>query len=275
MVDVKASEQTLWRFNAIPNYVLGVWILRLNGQDQIVRSENYYSSSIKVASIDKNKNSHRKITMTHTLTTCQTASLFVWVKKEARPAEIGALASVFKKSATVLKLKQKLLKCKRSIQLETFNVRTLNRIGIREHRSTHREDTKYHDTSNLWTSLKSLNSIEKIQPKMMVAIFNGNPSTTIISCYKSTNGREETDRIIFYNELSSLVQSIPKHNVLVSGGAMNAQIGKNVNHKFSLHNSSSRNEEHLIDFSLENRLTCRNIKFQKRKKKTMDLHLRK
>ena len=48
---------------------------------------------------------------------------------------------------------------------------------------------------------------------------------------------------------------------------MNAQIGKNVNHKFSLHNSSNRNGEHLIDFTLENRLTCFNTKFHKREGK--------
>ena len=45
---------------------------------------------------------------------------------------------------------------------------------------------------------------------------------------------------------------------------MNAQIGKNVSHKFSLLNSSNRNGEHLADFTLENRLTCLNRKFQKR-----------
>ena len=50
-------------------------------------------------------------------------------KKGACPAEVGAQASVFKKSATELKLKQKLLKCKQTIQIATFNVRTLNRIG--------------------------------------------------------------------------------------------------------------------------------------------------
>ena len=47
----------------------------------------------------------------------------------------------------------------------------------------------------------------------------------------------------------------------------NAQIGKNVNHKFSLHNLSNRNGEHLTDFMLENRLTCLITKFQKRKGK--------
>ena len=213
---------------------------------------------------------------------------------------------MFEKSAT--ELKQKLLKCKRTIQIAIFNVRILNRIGqlpelsasaiyynidiicIEEHRYTHREDIKYHDTGNGWMlatasalknsvnttigdvgmfigpqALKSLNSIEKIQPRMMVATFNGNPSATIISCYSPTNVSEETDLITFYYELSSLVRSIPKHNVLVIVGDMNAQIGKN--HKFSLRNSSNRNGKHLTDFTLENRLTCINTNFLKREGK--------
>ena len=125
-------------------------------------------------------------------------------------------------------------------------------------------------------SRKTLNSMEKIYPRMMVVTFNGNPSETIIFCYNPTNVREETDLIAFYDELSSLVLSIPKHIVLVMSGDMNAQIGKNVNHKFSLHNSSNRNEQHLTGFTLESILTCPNTNFQKKKKRgTIDLHLRK
>ena len=219
------------------------------------------------------------------------------------------LGSVFEKSATELKLKQKLLKCKCTIQIATFNIRIINRIGllqelaalvikndvniicIQEYRYTHSEDIKYQDIGNGWMlatasawknslnamiggvgmliepwALKSLNSIEKIQPKMMVATFNGNPST-IISCYSPTNVNEETDLLAFYNELSSLVCSVLKHNFLVLGGDMNAQIAKNVNHNFSIHNSSNRNGEHLTDFMLENRLTYLNTKFQKREAK--------
>ena len=116
-------------------------------------------------------------------------------------------------------------------------------------------------------ALKSHNRIRKIQPRTMVATFNGNPSATIISCYSPTNFGEETDLIAFYNELSSLVRSIPKHNVLLIGGDMNAQIGKNVNHKFSLHNTSNRKGQHITDFTQENRLTCLNTKFQKREGK--------
>ena len=140
---------------------------------------------------------------------------------------------MFEESAT--ELKQKITKCKSTIQIATFNVRTLNRISrlpeltasaidnnidiicVQEHRYLHSEDIKYHDTSNGWTfvsasawkntvnatiggvgmligprALKSLNSIEKIRPRMMVVGFNGNPSTTIISCYSPAIVIEET-----------------------------------------------------------------------------------
>ena len=40
-----------------------------------VRSGNYCFSSIRVASKDENKNSHRKITMTHTQTTIRDVAL--------------------------------------------------------------------------------------------------------------------------------------------------------------------------------------------------------
>ena len=46
-------------------------------------------------------------------------------------------------------------------------------------------------------ALKSYNNIKKIQPRIMVAIFSGNPSTTII-CYSPTNASDEIDLIIFY-----------------------------------------------------------------------------
>ena len=108
------------------------------------------------------------------------------------------------------------------------------------------------------------NSIERIQPRMMAATFNGNPKATIISCYSPTNVSKETELVTFYEELSSLVRSIPKHNLLVIGGDMNAQIGRNRNNKYSLHNTSNRNGQHLIDFMIENRLTCLNTNFQRR-----------
>ena len=196
--------------------------------------------------------------MTHTQTTYINRIALRAGKQGACPAEVGALASVFEKSATELKHKKKLLKCKQTIQIATFNVRTLNRIGqlpelissavehkidiicIQEHRYTHTEDIKYHQIGNEWIlatvsawknsvnatvggvgmligpkAIKTVNSIERIQPRMMTATFNGNPRATIISCYSPTNISEETKLATFYDELSSLVRSIPKHKLLI------------------------------------------------------------
>ena len=116
-------------------------------------------------------------------------------------------------------------------------------------------------------ALKTLNSIERIQPRMLTATFNGNPRAIIISCYSPTNVSEETELVAFYDELSSLVHSIPKHNLLVIGGDMNAQIGKNGHNKYSLHHMSNRNGQHLTDFMIENRLTYLNTNYQKREGK--------
>ena len=115
-------------------------------------------------------------------------------------------------------------------------------------------------------ALKSLSSIEKIPPRMMVATFTCNSSATIF-CYSPTDVSKETDLIAFCNELSSLVHIILKHNVLIIGRDMNVQIGKNVDRKFSLHNSSNKYGAHLTDFTLENWLTYLNTKFQNRKGK--------
>ena len=76
---------------------------------------------------------------------------------------------------------------------------------------------------------------------MMAATFNGNPRATTISCNSPTNVSEEIELVTFYDELFSLVRSIPKHNLIVIGGDMNAQMEKNGNNKYSRHNTSNRN----------------------------------
>ena len=64
--------------------------------------------------------------------------------------------------------------------------------------------------------------------------------------------------ITFSNELSSLVRYILKHNVLIIGWEMNAEVRKDENNKFCLHNSPNRKREYLTVFSLENKLACLN-----------------
>ena len=97
-------------------------------------------------------------------------------KQGAHSGKVGALTSVFEKSARELKPKpkQKLLRCKSTVHIVTLNVRTLNRIGqlpeltasvaeynvdivcIQEHRYYHCEvKIKYHNSSNGWTFISA------------------------------------------------------------------------------------------------------------------------
>ena len=115
-------------------------------------------------------------------------------------------------------------------------------------------------------ALKSLNSIKRTQLRIWCATFIHNPCTTIISCYSSTNARDELDITAFYNRLSLFALHIPKHNVLIISGDMNAKIHKDENNKSCLHNLPNRNGEYLEAFSLKNSLSCLNFKFQKRQR---------
>ena len=72
-----------------------------------------WNSSIQLVAFEK-------ITMTHTQTTCPNRITLHMDKKGVHPVEVGTLAPMFEKSATELKQKQKLLKCKSSIQIATF-----------------------------------------------------------------------------------------------------------------------------------------------------------
>ena len=59
----------------------------------------------------------------------------------------------------------------------------------------------------------------------MVATFQGNPETSIISCYSPTNVSEEEQVENCNYDLSSLTRQILKHNLLVIGGDFNAHLG--------------------------------------------------
>ena len=97
-------------------------------------------------------------------------------------------------------------------------------------------------------AINSQNSKARIQTRMimMCASFNGDPCTTVISYYSPINASDEMDIITFYKELSSLIGYIPKHNILIIHGNMNAQIDKDGNNRFCLHNLSNRNIEQIF-----------------------------
>ena len=162
-------------------------------------------------------------------------------------------------------------------------------ICIQEHRFYHPDlDLKYNDVGRGWTlisasawknstnatiggvgillspkAMKCLNNIEKISPRIVAATFNGNPATTVISCYSPTNTSDEQDVITFYDELSALTHHVPKHNILLVAGDLNAHLAQN----FSYHDCTNRNGEYLSDYQNENSLLCLGTHFQKPKTK--------
>ena len=74
------------------------------------------------------------------------------------------------------------------------------------------------------------------------------PATALSMLVKTLNSSPST--------LSSPLLFIASlNNVHVMGGDMNAQIRKNGNQKYSQHNSSNRNGQHLTNFTIENTLT--------------------
>ena len=71
---------------------------------------------------------------------------------------------------------------------------------------------------------QSLVNVESISPRIMVATFNGNPKTTVISCYSPTNCSDELEIQNFYHQLTDSIKNIPKHNVLIIGGDMSIKL---------------------------------------------------
>ena len=101
----------------------------------------------------------------------------------------------------------------------------------------------------------------------MRVTFNGNPCTTIVSCYNPTNANDETDITILLNGIYSLARHFPEYNVVIIGVDMNAQKG-NESNKFCLHNLPNRNDKNNKFFIREQSLH----EIPKKGGKTMDQH---
>ena len=65
-------------------------------------------------------------------------------------------------------------------------------------------------------------SVEMISPRIMIVNFQGNPQMSVISCYSPTNINDDQETEIFYTKLTYLTRHIPKHNVLIIEGDLNA-----------------------------------------------------
>jgi len=231
-------------------------------------------------------------------------------KQGARPADLTRDA--VEKSTTASKTKT-LLKAKQTINISSFNTRTLTNISqrgeltasddivcVQEHSFFHDDVLlKHHDMGNGWLLItssavknaanasiggvglllspnaqKCLDNIESISPRILIASFNGNPKTSIICCYSPTNVSEEVDIDEFYGDLSTLTRQIPKHNVTLIGGDFNAKLGRNDGVKHSFHTETNRNGEWLKDFLIENKSVSQ-YGLPEACRKEMDIHISK
>ena len=107
-------------------------------------------------------------------------------------------------------------------------------------------------------------SVEMITPKIMVSKLDGNPHTTVISCYSTANVIDESEPEKFYRELESFTRQVLKHNTLIIGGDFSANLGQQDGFKFTYHQLTNRNGQMLKDYIQENNLVCLNTIFQKR-----------
>ena len=72
---------------------------------------------------------------------------------------------------------------------------------------------------------ENLISVEKISPRVLILELEGNPKSTIISCYSPHNSSDEQDVDDFYSILRSVLDDVPAHNYLIIPGDFNAKLG--------------------------------------------------
>ena len=143
-------------------------------------------------------------------------------------------------------------------------------IAIQEHRFFHPDDAiKYHKVEDFQLvtascsknfsiasvvgvclllsprAMENLSKVEVISPQVIIADFEGNPKTTIISCHSPHNNSSDDDIEHFYTTLRSTIENVPAHNFLLIPGDFNAKLSPD-NAKFTFHSETNRNGEHLV-----------------------------
>ena len=69
-----------------------------------------------------------------------------------------------------------------------------------------------------------LSDVKYVNKRILIATFNGNPSTTVIVNYSPQEGTQ--DAVEHYDKLIDTIKQVPKHNLLLVLGDFNAHIGK-------------------------------------------------
>ena len=176
---------------------------------------------------------------------------------------------------------------KRMELANNINKCKLNILGIVDHKIVHDDDpTKIENlqrctliTTSAWRntngaaaggvgilvdshSEKSLAEIKPINNRIMVAVFNGNPNTTVVVNYAPVERSEEAEE--HYKMLSNVINSIPKRHVIIECGDFNAHLGRD-NFKYAFHEKTNSNGSLLLEHATESDLHITNTLFKKKK----------
>ena len=126
-----------------------------------------------------------------------------------------------------------------------------------------REDNQYHEgvAKILRKGMEeSLLEWKPVSSRLMRARLTGrHTNITLIQCYPSTNDGEDTDKDAFYQQLQAEVDAVPRHDLSIVMGDLNAKVGSDnmyCNKVRGQHGCGTRNEngERLIDFCNMNNL---------------------
>ena len=93
-----------------------------------------------------------------------------------------------------------------------------------------------------------LSDVKYVNKRILIATFNGNPSTTVIVNYSPQEGTQ--DAVEHYDKLIDTIKQVPKHNLLLVLGDFNAHIGKE-DANFTYHEKTNNNGQLLLDLALE------------------------
>ena len=108
---------------------------------------------------------------------------------------------------------------------------------------------------------KTLSDVRQHSERILIADFNGNPRTTVITHYAPVEGSPESEE--HFKSLAVAIKSIPKHNLLMVIGDCNAHIGPQ-DAQYTFHSETNINGQHLIDLTQETNLVITNTCFQKK-----------
>ena len=94
-----------------------------------------------------------------------------------------------------------------------------------------------------------------------MADLSGNPATTIIGCYSSTNCSDDNYALDFYNTLSEVIKKLLGYKIIY--GDMNAQISPLDFDGFSFGKKTHRNGQFMLDMATACELIICDTRFQK------------